>query len=125
MNEATYAVWHGLMYCVGVFVTCNIGGMALRWGCERVSGLITPREDETPEETSVKAANDLNAVISGFSKGLASMAESMGTVITVSGPEAELVSTPRSDRQSFEDIQRQIGADAKRGGAETESVAPS
>lgn len=124
MNEATYAVWHGLMYCVGVFVTCNVGGMALRWGCERVSGLISPREDETPEGTSVKVANDLNAVISGFSKGLESIVESMGTVVTVSDPEATR-NGGGSGQERFEDIQRQIGADAKRGGAETESVAPS
>ena len=26
-----YELWQGAMYCVGVFVTCNAGGMGLRW----------------------------------------------------------------------------------------------
>ena len=113
MNEVAYEVWRRVMYCVGVFVTCNVGGMALRWGCERVSGLMNPRE-ETPEGTSIKAVNDLNAVISGFAKGLESMAESMGTVVTSSAPE-EVRNGGESGGQSFADMQRQIGADAKRG----------
>ena len=123
MNEVAYEVWRGAMYCVGVFVTCNVGGMALRWGCDRVSGLMNPRE-ETPDGTSVKAVNDLNAVISGFAKGLESMAESMGSVVTVSDAES-VRNGGGSGGQSFEDMQRQIGADANLGNAETESVTPS
>lgn len=40
---AAYDVWRGVMYCVGVFVTCNVGGAALRWGHDRVSGLMKSR----------------------------------------------------------------------------------
>ena len=33
----TLNLWHDIMYCVGVFVTCNIGGEILRFAAERAS----------------------------------------------------------------------------------------
>ena len=115
---AAYDLWRALMYCVGVFVTCNVGGVALRWGCARVSGLMNPHE-KTPEGTSVKAANDLNAVIRGFTKGLESMAESMGSVVTVSDTELVRNGGGRGG-QSFEDMQRQIQGEREDAPNETE-----
>ena len=123
MNEVAYEVWRGAMYCVGVFVTCNVGGAALRTAAKRVSGLMNPHE-ETPEGTSVKAANDLQAVVSGFAKGMNAIAESMGTVVTFSEAEAAR-NGGGSGQERFDDMQRQIGADAKRDNAETETVTPS
>ena len=33
-------LWHDIMYCVGVFVTCNVGGAALRLARDCASGLM-------------------------------------------------------------------------------------
>ena len=33
-------LWHDIMYCVGVFVTCNIGGAALRLARNGVSAMM-------------------------------------------------------------------------------------
>ena len=33
----TYEVWRAVMYAVGVFVTCNVGGLALLEGVRRLT----------------------------------------------------------------------------------------
>lgn len=33
----TYEVWQAVMYAVGVFVTCNVGGLALRLAVGRLT----------------------------------------------------------------------------------------
>ena len=33
----TYEVWRATMYAVGVFVTCNVGGLALQEGVRRLT----------------------------------------------------------------------------------------
>ena len=42
-----YELWRSLMYCVGVFVTCNAGGAGLRWAA---SALTRRREDAPSDE---------------------------------------------------------------------------
>ena len=55
MNEVAYEVWRGAMYCVGVFVTCNVGGAALRFARDCVSGLMKRHA------VTAGASNDGNA----------------------------------------------------------------
>ena len=81
-----YEVWHGLMYGVGVFVTCNVGGMVLGAAVQRVSGLMEPR-----------AATDSVKADSGFDFPEKEPVRA----------DAEPVTTPRGG-QSFADIQREI-----------------
>ena len=100
----TYEVWHGLMYGVGVFVTCNVGGAALRMAVSRVSGLMESSRAVTngvegganrkPHPFDGCAFDEMNR----YSEEEAVYAE------------AETVSTPRGG-QSFEEMQRQIGED--------------
>ena len=44
----TYELWQGAMYCVGVFVTCNVGGLALR----AFAGRLTRRPASPPRKQS-------------------------------------------------------------------------
>ena len=105
---AAYEVWRGAMYCVGVFVTCNVGGMALRWGCDRVSGLMNL------QAVTDDAEGDANRKRHPFDD---CPFDEMSRYSEEEPDHAEvaLVSTPRSDRQRFEDMQRQIKDDVNAG----------
>ena len=82
-----YDLWRGVMYCVGVFVTCNVGGAALRLAAGRVSAMLKPRKVTAREVSLSQAvANLCGLMVSG-----------METALSV-----------EYERQSFEDIQRQI-----------------
>ena len=110
----TYEVWHGLMYGVGVFVTCNVGGVALRAAIDGASARMRRRAvTESAEEDAGRRPKprlfDWRACEEADSRPEDEAADAQED----SGP-------TRSGGQSFEDMQRQIGADA-----DTESVMPS
>ena len=102
---AAYEIWRGAMYCVGVFVTCNVGGMALRWGCERVSGLMNLRAVDGVE-------GDSGYKPYPFERCAFDSSYPETEPVHV---EAEPVSGSQDNRERFENIQRQIKDDVNAG----------
>ena len=78
----TYELWQGAMYCVGVFVTCNAGGLAL-WA---FAGRLTRKKVRV---VSVKGLSD------ALSASLAA--------------EADADAAPKR-KQSFAEMMRQVDA---------------
>lgn len=102
---AAYDLWRALMYCVGVFVTCNVGGMVLGVAVRRVSGLMEPRAAmDSVKADSARKAHPFDDC--SFDE-MNSYSEEEPVHV-----DAEPVTTPRSG-QSFEEMQRQIGGDFK------------
>lgn len=89
--ELTYETWRGVMYCVGVFVTCNVGGAALRCVRDCASRLMKPR-----------AAAER---VSGDGGHKDAAAEPEPAAVT------ETESADGWKPQSFEEIQREIRQD--------------
>ncbi|MBQ6985670.1 MAG: hypothetical protein IJR48_04065 [Oscillibacter sp.] len=84
----TYEVWRATMYAVGVFVTCNVGGLALRLAV----GRLTKRE-----AVAVHLKREAVRVMTPeeFAKFLSGLSDSPG-------------------RQTFEEMRRQVdGLDAE------------
>ena len=107
-------LWHDIMYCVGVFVTCNVGGIALLAAIGGASARMKRRAvAESAEGDAGRRPKprlfDRCAPENSDSRPEDEAADAREN----SGP-------TQSDGQSFEDMQRQIGADA-----DTESVMPS
>ena len=84
----TPELWHGVMYCVGVFVTCNIGGAAVRMAAER-AGLLKRRAAGTQSHTV----------------RLIAVRHIQGTEQGTEGTEG---TREKRQGQSFEEMQRQI-----------------
>ena len=98
----TYEVWHGLMYGVGVFVTCNVGGAALRMAIGGASArmkrrAVTESADEDAGRRPKPRLFDWRACEEADSRPEDEAADAQEN----SGP-------TQSDGQSFEDMQRQI-----------------
>ena len=102
---AAYDLWRGLMYCVGVFVTCNVGGMFLGVAVQRVSGLMEPRA--TTDSVKADSARKAHPFDDCSFDEMNSYSEEEPVHV-----DAEPVTTPRGG-QSFEEMQRQIGATPK------------
>lgn len=88
-----YEVWRTVMYTVGVFVTCNVGGLALL----SVKNRLTKRE---PESVAVQMGVRT-------SKGMKVISDPEEIAAFLS----KLSDTDKADakaRQTFEDIRRQI-----------------
>ncbi len=81
----TYEVWRAVMYAVGVFVTCNVGGQALRLAVGRLTkheAVAVHLKHRTREAVRVMTPEEFAKFLSGLSE-------------------------PR-EHQSFEDIRRQV-----------------
>ena len=110
----TYEVWHGLMYGVGVFVTCNVGGVALRVAIDGASARMKRRAvTESAEGDAGRRPKPRLFDWRACEEADSRLDDEAADAQENSGP-------TQSGGQSFEDMQRQIGADA-----ETESVMPS
>ena len=53
-----YELWRNLMYCVGVFVTCNVGGAGLRLAASALRRRHAPPERTGPDEADAEAGSE-------------------------------------------------------------------
>ena len=92
-------LWHDIMYCVGVFVTCNIGGAAL---CVAIDGASTLMKRHAATESASGDGNKRHPFDNCSFDDMNRYSEEEPVHV-----EAEPVSTPHGG-QSFEEMQRQI-----------------
>lgn len=99
-----YEVWKAAMYVVGVFVTCNVGGLALL----SVKNRLTRREPTYPEGAAVR----MGVRTPGGMKVISDPEEIADFLSKLSDADkAEVREVFHEARQTFEDIQRQIKPD--------------
>lgn len=97
-------LWHDIMYCVGVFVTCNIGGAALRLAHNGVSAMM--KRHAVTADASDKGDNSDGRKRHPFDK---LPFDEKARYSDIENAAAEQNAASEWNSQSFDDIQREIG----------------
>ena len=109
-----YEVWKAAMYVVGVFVTCNVGGLALL----SVKKRLTRREVAYPEGAAVRMGVRTHKGI----KVISDPEEIKDFLSRLSeADKADVREVFHEARQTFEDIRRQIDTPEDVTGATTKA----